>query len=320
MTSPPASEFHEAFAYSVAAADDTAVITGVGENCGVDGSVCGAAYVFRFSGSTWGEPQKLTPATRASVDFGWSVAIDADNVIVGAGGAYCGSGERCSAAYVFALGPDCNANGEADFCDIRDGSSGDADSDGVPDECEVITAALDIKPGACPNTFNPTSRGVLPVAVVGTPTFDVTQIDTDSLVLRRSDGVGGSVRPLSGPPGPGIHFEDVATPFSGPECGCNELGPDGIEDLALKFSTPEMVASLELASLPAGASVALTATGVMHDGTPFEASDCILLIGRSITRRRVKGVNETLRTSNPVSHSRHSETIPTPVGGVDPKE
>ena len=29
----------------------------------------------------------------------------------------------CGSAYVFALGPDCNDNGDADFCDIRDGAS-----------------------------------------------------------------------------------------------------------------------------------------------------------------------------------------------------
>src|SRR5262249_50728854 len=32
--------------------------------------------------------------------------------------------------------PDCNGNGKLDACDILDGTSRDADGDGIPDECE----------------------------------------------------------------------------------------------------------------------------------------------------------------------------------------
>jgi len=43
------------------------------------------------------------------------------------------------------VGPDCNANGVADACDIRTGFSDDSDASGVPDECE---------PDPCPADFN----------------------------------------------------------------------------------------------------------------------------------------------------------------------
>jgi hypothetical protein len=141
-----------------------------------------------------------------------------------------------------------------------------------------IAAYLDIKPGSCPNPLNRCSHGVLPVAIVGTADFDVTQIDVDTLVLTRADGVGGSVVPLMGPPGPGIRVEDVATPFEGEPCECHELGGDGIDDLSMKFDTEAVVAEFELNDLPGGAMVELVLSGDLADGTPFTASDCIRLV------------------------------------------
>lgn len=49
---------------------------------------------------------------------------------------------------------------------------------------------LDIKPGGCPNPLNPRSHGVLPVALVGTEGFDVTDVDVSTLTISR----GGPVR------------------------------------------------------------------------------------------------------------------------------
>ena len=54
-----------------------------------------------------------------------------------------------------------------------------------------VGASLDIKPGACPNPLNVRSRGVVPMAVLGSESFDVTEIDVDSLALTRTDGAGG---------------------------------------------------------------------------------------------------------------------------------
>ena len=314
---------YEQFGRSVSVSGDVVVIGGgPGFICNVS-SNCAAAYLFRFSGGRWVREEILRAhEADAFPNFGFAVATSGDVVIVGALSGNCDEdeAEACGSAYVYALGPDCNANGEADLCDIRDGRSRDVDGDGVPDECEVITAALDIKPGACPNPFNPKSHGVLPTAVVGSPTFDVTQIDTDSLVLKRSDGVGGSVRQLSGPPGPGIRFEDVATPFSGPECGCNDLGADGLEDLTLKFSAPDLAQALQLSSFAAGASVELTLSGTLRDGTPFRASDCIVLPGAAVTHLSVEVADEP--SAIPIATSRHShaETVPIPVGRTDPKD
>jgi hypothetical protein len=137
---------------------------------------------------------------------------------------------------------------------------------------------VDIKPGSCPNSFNRKSNGVLPVALVGCDCYDVTQVDLASVLLSRADGVGGSVGPHEGPPGPHSVFEDVATPFDGQPCDCHELEGDGIIDLSMKFKTQEVVAALELDNLPPGDLVELIVSGVLLDGTPFAGRDCIRLV------------------------------------------
>ncbi len=180
---------------------------------------------------------------------------------------------------------DCNENDIPDECDIADGTSPDDNGNGVPDECE-ISAQLDIKPGSCPNPVNPRSRGVVPMAIVGGDTFDVTQIDVGTLKLRRADGVGGIAAPLSGPPGPGITTDDVATPFTGDLCDCHELDGDGIDDLLLKFSTAELARAFQLSELPSGASMMLTLSGSLVDGTAFEASDCVVIPGKPARSRQ----------------------------------
>jgi hypothetical protein len=136
----------------------------------------------------------------------------------------------------------------------------------------AMTAAFDIKPGSCPNSFNRKSKGKLPTAVLGTDAFDVADVDVDSIELSRADGVGGSVTPVL------VGHEDVGTPFEGEPCDCHEMGGDGWDDLTLKFSSQEVVADLELNGLNGGSFVELLVTGTLLDGTPFVGSDCIRLV------------------------------------------
>ncbi len=126
--------------------------------------------------------------------------------------------------------------------------------------------------------LNRTSNGVLPVAVLGTDMFDVTQVDLSTVTVSRADGVGGSVGPNDGPPGPSPTFEDVAAPFMSEPCDCDELGPDGFIDLSLKFRTSDLVAELELDGLMPGDLVPLCVSGLTFDGTPFEGCDCVWIV------------------------------------------
>jgi hypothetical protein len=135
-----------------------------------------------------------------------------------------------------------------------------------------IPVAFDVKPGSCPNPLNVKSRGVLPVAILGSAGFDIEKIDTATIRLL-------GVAPICS------SMEDVGTPFepySGKEdCGldCNDWGPDGWMDLTLKFRTQDMVSALG-AGLDAGCTL-LTITGNLkeeYNGTPFQGEDVVLIL------------------------------------------
>ena len=135
-----------------------------------------------------------------------------------------------------------------------------------------LAVALDIKPGSCPNSFNRKSHGVLPVALVGTESFDVMDIDLGTVQLSRSDGVGGFVDAIL------PAFEDAATVFDGELCDCHELGGDGVVDLSIKFPSPLVTSELQLDEFSKNDLVPLDVTGVLLDGTAFRGSDCIRIV------------------------------------------
>jgi hypothetical protein len=181
------------------------------------------------------------------------------------------------------------AGGSADtklrfrYVDLTPSWNWEVQFDNVMVSAEVIGLSpcqyLDIKPSSCPNPLNPKSRGVIPVALVGTPDFDVTQVDVATLRLARVDGVGGEVAPNFGPPGPVPTFEDVATPFYGDLCDCHEACGDGIVDLMMHFRrTSDVADALGLSTSPGG-TYALYVKGNLLDGTPFVAPDCVVLVG-----------------------------------------
>ncbi len=72
--------------------------------------------------------------------------------------------------------------------------------------------------------------------------------------------------------------EDQSTPYAdGEECGCTTEGPDGFDDLTLKFNTQDIVALV--GEVEFGDTLTVTVTGNMLDGTSFEAQDCIVMRG-----------------------------------------
>ena len=126
--------------------------------------------------------------------------------------------------------------------------------------------------------MNRRSPGFLPVALLGSGDFDVSQVDLSTVRLERAVGIGGSVAPTQGPPGPSPVIEDVATPFDGEPCDCHDLGGDGTLDLSIKFELAEAVQQLELSLLSGGDVVELVLSGLLLDETPFAASDCIRIV------------------------------------------
>ena len=147
------------------------------------------------------------------------------------------------------------------------------------DQLGSVIVAMDIKPQSCPNPLNVKNQGVLPVAILGTADFDVTEIDPASVKLE-------GAAPLR------WALEDVATPFErSADCfNCSEEGPDGFLDLTLKFDTQEMLLQLSIGSdalvdvipedltLVDGECITLTLTGYLYDRTPILGEDTVLII------------------------------------------
>ena len=95
---------------------------------------------------------------------------------------------------------------------------------------------IDIKPNSCPNPINTKSKGVLPLAILGTEDFDVTQIDLSSI---RLEGIKSQRFSFN---------KDIATPFVGDkenEFDCVSSGPDGYLDLSIKFKTQKVIRNIE---------------------------------------------------------------------------
>gem|GEM_PF-2110801 len=223
-----------------------------------------------------------------SGDLGGSGNIDADPLFVDSNGPDDIPGTEDDDLRLLPSSPsiDAGTNGAVTATTDLDGNprivDGDGDDEVIVDmgayEFRPANAFLDIKPGSCPNPLNRASHGILPVAVVGSETFDVTAIDVYSVGLSRADGIGGAVAPNEGPPGPHSTFEDMATPFEGEPCDCHALEGDGIIDLSLKFRTDDLVDVLELDDLLPGALVELVLSGTLADGGEFVASDCVRIV------------------------------------------
>lgn len=121
-----------------------------GEGVGVEGDVLlvgaagdapkgansGSAYVFVRRGAAWRAAAKLSASDGAAGDaFGNPLALSGGVALVGVwqdDDAGFSSGSACS----FAALADCNDNGLLDACDLAAGLSGDANANGVPDECD----------------------------------------------------------------------------------------------------------------------------------------------------------------------------------------
>jgi hypothetical protein len=125
-----------------------------------------------------------------------------------------------------------------------------------PTEIEVT---VDIKPGSTQNPVNVTSKGVLPVVVLGNADFDVRAVDLASLELAGVAPVRTAV-------------EDVEAMADLTEA------PDGFKDLVLHFRTQDIVAAL--GAVKDREVLALTLTGGLTDSTPITGVDNITVIGK----------------------------------------
>lgn len=123
------------------------------------------------------------------------------------------------------------------------------DDGGLTDFVTVRIAPVDIMPGSDRNPVNPSSSGVLPAALLSSPVFDATTVDTTTLQM----GPGGATLVH-----PGGHVEDV--------------DGDGLDDLVMHFP----VQDLGLAD----STNWLCITGLLPDDQGFEACDGVQIVGK----------------------------------------
>jgi hypothetical protein len=127
---------------------------------------------------------------------------------------------------------------------LAGGQAGFFDSAGV---CEV-EVGIDVKPGSDSNPIQPSSRGVVPVALLGSEEFDVADADPGTLAF----GAGGAV------------------PTKHPEL--EDVNGDGFTDLLSHYRTQETgIAPGDTEACLEGASFA---------GTPFRGCDELRTVGR----------------------------------------
>jgi len=134
--------------------------------------------------STFGSGGRVTTDFAGSFDVALALAIQADGKLVAAGGAIIGDG--------------------LDFALARYQGSD-------PSELQVT---IDIKPGGFPNSINPKSRGVTPVAILTTATFNAT-----------------TVKPST------VRFGATGTEAAPAKSALEDVDRDGDIDMILHFST-----------------------------------------------------------------------------------
>jgi hypothetical protein len=159
--------------------------------------------------------------------------------------------------------------------------------------------ALDIRPGVCPNELrldpappDPEKgdeqeiepdyglqklspggldpRTGLPAAILGTPDFDVADIDPSTVALE-------------GVPAVLCQIYDVAMPVGedAEECECISVGRDRIPDLAVWFENNSVYSAL--GDVSNGDMLQLEITGQLTDGTPFAGHDCVVIVEDNVS-------------------------------------
>lgn len=119
-----------------------------------------------------------------------------------------------------------------------------------PVQTETVVA-VDIKPGSATNPFNAKAKGVLPVAILGSPSVDVGQIDPGSLTLAGVAPVRWSVGDVQG---------------------------DGVADLELSFRDQDV--ARVLAGVADRAVVTLGVAGRFKDGGALQGADIVTVLAK----------------------------------------
>jgi hypothetical protein len=116
-----------------------------------------------------------------------------------------------------------------------------------PTGVNCVNVSIDVKPTSDPPAINPTSQGMIPVAVLSSPTFNATTIVISSLMFGHS-----------------------GTEHSVASCNIEDVNGDGLPDLLCLFETQK-------ANFQAGDNMAIL-SGQMTNGTPIVGTDSIVVV------------------------------------------
>jgi hypothetical protein len=164
--------------------------------------------------------------------------------------------------------------------------------------CQLVE--LDLSPAFCPNFLSakawdsigsskPWKAGIMAVAVLGSSSVNVNDIDNSTLLLN-------GVAPLAWPQ---TTWFDVSKADGDNDCECDEVpmsdddddddedheslgflinfNPDGKKDLLIFFRRVDVAASIGPTAPATGTEVTLNLTGAFDDGMPFSSSDCVTI-------------------------------------------
>ena len=121
-----------------------------------------------------------------------------------------------------------------------------------PEFDPVIVVELDVKPGSNPNAVNTKSKGQLPIGIYGSGTFDVAEIDVDTIAVECMGISAGGFR---------TSFEDLVV-------------EDGIADMILHVP----MQAFPWTGAIRGTLVDIIVTGFLFDGTAFFGDDEVLIV------------------------------------------
>lgn len=161
-------------------------------------------------------------------------------------------------------GIDCNNDGVIDLLEGQplvcmtdfSGAGIDAAIIAIVEAAQPVAISVAIKPDGDPNCIQPKSRGVVPVAVLGS-SIDVTTINLGTIQID--------------------DYGDPATPGVAPQrSSFEDVDGNGTMDLVLKFRTQELNSAALLVN-----GNNLFITGTLMNGRSFRGSDFIFLAGGS---------------------------------------
>jgi len=120
----------------------------------------------------------------------------------------------------------------------------------------TITVEIDIRPHSKKNNINLCSRGAVPIAILGSDTFWVNDINTETLRFAEA------------------RVKVVGRKDPHQLCRYRDVNHDDIQDLVCLFFTTD-IAALD------GESITATVNGELFDETPIEGTDRVHIVKSS---------------------------------------